>query len=74
MLLTSTIPSSTLGELMSLTLPATQELSRETTQNGRSITKLPSSSNTFGKLRDVPLPPAASTKKRPGPYPKNLTL
>jgi len=71
---TSMIPSSTLGVLMGSTLPAAQERDR-TAQGEQNLTKPPSSSNTVGKSRNFPLPPAMSTtKKRPGPYPKNLTL
>ena len=33
-----------------------------------------SSSNVEGKLRNMPLPPFLPPKRRPGPYPCNLTL
>jgi len=69
----STTPSSSLGTLMDTVFPTTWER-KGRGQDEYSTTRPLSSSNVIGKPRNVALPlTIPSAKRRPGPYPKNLT-
>lgn len=65
---TLTTPLSALGRLLDAS-----ESQRKVSSTQKTLSK--SSSNTDGKLRNLPLPVIPATaKKRPSPYPKNLAL